>query len=125
MKESLLLGFSRLMIPIPRFLWQGRVKSGAQKTRARLEALPDEHTMIHYFCVRELPRVGKALGPEYIAENLHLPRARVETILEDLEQRKTFLYRDANGAVAWAYPVTVQETPHRVTFDTGARVHAA
>jgi hypothetical protein len=125
MKDSLLLGFRRLMIPIPRAVWQGQVRSAAVKTRARLASLPDEHTVIHYYCVSELPRAGVPLSPESIAGKLHLPLERVNATLEDLERRMTFLYRNAEGAVAWAYPVTADETPHHVTFDTGERIHAA
>jgi hypothetical protein len=125
MKDSLLLGFRRLMIPVPRFLWQGHVRSGAHNTRAHLASLPDEHTVIHYFCVSELPRVGMPLSPVYIAEKLHLTLDRVTDTLEYLEQRMTFLYRNTEGAVAWAYPVTADETPHRITFDSGEQIHAA
>ena len=125
MKNSLLLGLGRLMIPIPRFVWQGQVRSSARKTRVRLSSLPYEHTVIHYFCVSELPRAGKPLSPEYIAQKLHWPLDRVNATLEDLERRMTFLYRNAEGAVAWAYPVTADETPHHVAFDTGERINAA
>jgi hypothetical protein len=125
MRDSLLLGFRRLMIPVPRFLWQGQVRRGARRTRDSLASLPDEHTVIHYFCVRELPRVGVPLSPGYIAERLHLPLHHVTATLEDLERRMTFLYRNAEGAVAWAYPVTTDATPHRVAFDSGERIHAA
>ena len=68
---------------------------------------------------------GVPLAPEYIAEKLHWPLDRVNVTLEDLERRMTFLYRDSEGAVAWAYPVTADETPHHVTFDTGERINAA
>jgi hypothetical protein len=125
MKDSLLLGFRRFLLPIPRFLWQSQVRGSAQKTRARLASLPNEHTMVHYFCVNELPRVGQPLSPAYIAGKLHLSVERVTAILEDLEGRMTFLYRNAEGAVAWAYPVTADETPHHVTFDSGERINAA
>jgi hypothetical protein len=125
MRDSLLLGLGRLMIPIPRILWQSQVRSNAQKTRARLDDLPDQHTVIQYFCVRELPRVGKPLPPETIAGHLHQPVERIAATLEDLERRMTFLYRSAEGAVAWAYPVTAEETPHHVTFDTGEQIYAA
>jgi hypothetical protein len=37
----------------------------------------------------------------------------------------TFLFRNEQGAVAWAYPVTVDRTPHYVTFSTGEQVYAA
>jgi hypothetical protein len=49
----------------------------------------------------------------------------VNAILDELEKHMTFLFRDEQGAVAWAYPVTVDRTPHHVTFDTGEQVYAA
>jgi hypothetical protein len=37
----------------------------------------------------------------------------------------TFLFRNEQGAVAWAYPVTTDTTQHDVTFSTGEQLHAA
>jgi hypothetical protein len=37
----------------------------------------------------------------------------------------TFLFRNEQGSVTWAYPVTVDQTPHRVTFSSGEQVYAA
>jgi hypothetical protein len=37
----------------------------------------------------------------------------------------TFLFRNEEGAVTWAYPVTVERTPHRVSLSTGEQVYAA
>ena len=37
----------------------------------------------------------------------------------------TFLFRDNHGRVVWAYPVTVEKTPHHVRFDTGEELYAA
>jgi len=37
----------------------------------------------------------------------------------------TYLYRNARGEVTWAYPVTVDHTPHRVTFSSGEQIYAA
>ncbi len=42
-----------------------------------------------------------------------------------LEKHMTFVFRNEQGAVTWAYPVTVDRTPHRVAFSTGERVYAA
>ncbi len=47
-------------------------------------------------------------GTESIAQSLHLPDEGVKVILDDLKKHKTFLFRDERGAVAWAYPVTVE-----------------
>jgi hypothetical protein len=49
----------------------------------------------------------------------------VNTILDDLEKKLTFLFRNEEGAVAWAYPVTVDKTPHHLTFSTGEQLYAA
>jgi hypothetical protein len=84
-----------------------------------------EHHLVRNFVVSELPRIGRPLSPELIAQRLDLPEARVRIILEDLEKHLTFLFRNAQGAVAWAYPVTTDQTPHRVTFSTGEQIHAA
>ena len=62
---------------------------------------------------------------EDIADKLNLPVDRVNIILEDLEKHLTFLFRNEQGAVAWAYPVTTDTTPHHVTFSTGEQLHAA
>ena len=75
--------------------------------------------------MRELPRVGKPIAPEWIARELNLPIEKVITLLDDLEKHLTFLFRNAEGAVVWAYPVTVAETPHRVTLSAGEQTFAA
>jgi hypothetical protein len=84
-----------------------------------------EHHLVRDFAVRELPRLGRPIPPEFIGQNLNLPLPRVKTILEDLERHMTFLFRNEDGAVTWAYPVTVERTPHRVNLSTGEQVYAA
>jgi hypothetical protein len=37
----------------------------------------------------------------------------------------TFLYRGGGESVTWAYPVTVDRTPHRVAFSSGEQTYAA
>jgi len=125
MKNRLLMGIRRFMFGIPRPLWQSQVADNAKRTQARLGFMTTEHHAVRNFAVRELPRVGKPLSPEFIAAQLNLPVARVQAILDELERKKTFLFRNADGAVAWAYPVTVDQTPHRVTFSTGEQVYSA
>jgi hypothetical protein len=45
--------------------------------------------------------------------------------LTDLEARKIFLFRDGEGSVVWAYPVTAEQTPHRIRFRSGETLYAA
>ncbi|CAG0964399.1 hypothetical protein ANRL3_01090 [Anaerolineae bacterium] len=125
MNNQLLIGIRRFVFGIPRPLWQRQVADNAKRTRAHLGFMTAEHHAVRDFVVRELPRVGKPLSPQFIAAQLSLPVARVNEILAKLERKKTFLFRNADGAVVWAYPVTVEQTPHRVTFSTGEQVYSA
>jgi hypothetical protein len=125
MNDSLLLGLWRCLLPLPPAVWKGEVSKGAQDTVRRLGFMSEEHHLVRDFVVRELPRLGQPLSPGFIAQELELPEARVVALLDELEKNMTFLFRDQEGAVTWAYPVTVDRTPHRVTFSTGEQVYAA
>jgi transcription antitermination factor NusG len=113
------------MIPVPRVLWRGMIMQEVGKTEKRLGFITPEHRTVHHFVVRELPRIGGPVAPEYVAQGVGLPVERVNVILDDLEAAMTFLFRNEEKAVSWAYPVTADETPHRVTFGTGEQVSAA
>jgi hypothetical protein len=113
------------MIPIPRVVWQGQVDKDAQDTATDLGFMSEEHHQVRDFAVRELPRIGEPLSPALIAQALNLPVARVNVILDDLEKHLKFVFRGNGSAVTWAYPVTVDRTPHHVTFSTGEQVYAA
>lgn len=119
MTDSVLLGVGRYMIPIPRLAWQPMMRANARKISAGLRFMSADHHRVRDYVVAELPRAGAPLPPETIAAALGLPIARVREILDELERRLTFLFRNDHGAVAWAYPVTVDETPHHARFSTG------
>ena len=125
MSDTLLRGFSRYMIPIPRMLWRMQVSRRGEKIGAGLGFMSEEHHRVRNFVVRELPGAGQPLSPGFIAERLELTIDRVEAILDELEKRMTFLFRDGRGSVVWAYPVTVEATPHHVTFGSGEQVFSA
>ena len=125
MKNKLMLGMWRYIINIPPFLWQKQIAKGKKRFEKVNGSLSDEYRMIHHFVVRELPYIGKPLSPELIANRLGLSADRVKDALDHLEKRMTFLYRNKNGEVVWAYPVTVDKTPHRITFSTGEQIYAA
>ena len=125
MSEMILVGRGRQMTTIPREEWEHGLSTVPHHCETRLSFMSEEHHLIRYFVVRALPRVGAPLSPEYIAQQVNLPVVRVNVILDDLEQHLTFLFRNPQGMVAWAYPVTVDKTPHSLTFSTGERVYAA
>ena len=125
MSNRVLRGFWGHMLPIPPALWQKGIAKLKKKIEAELGFMSEEHRMIHHFVVQELPRVGESLSPELIAKKLDRSLSRVTAILGELERHMTFLFRNSEGAVVWAYPVTVEATPHHVTFSTGEQVYAA
>jgi hypothetical protein len=125
MNNTLLLGLLRCMLPVPRALWQMQVSRNARHLDAGLDFMSAEHHRIRNFVVSELPREGKPLSPERIAQKVNLSSAHVNAILDDLERHMTFLFRNEQGAVTWAYPVTVDTTPHHVALSTGEEIYAA
>jgi hypothetical protein len=124
MKDSLLLGIGRYMIPVPRMIWERIVAADARKTREGLAFMSEDHHRVRDFAVLELARTGESLAPETIAEALDLPLPRVVSILEELEEHLTFVFRGDRRVVTWAYPVTVDETPHRARFSTGEEAYS-
>ncbi len=127
MKDRIMLGMWKYMLSIPPSLLDMKKKLEKEKLRyeAAMGFMTDEHRRVHHFTVRELPRRGGALSPDIIATELGLTRERVVSILDDLEKHMTFLWRNGQGEVSWAYPVTVDRTPHHVTFSTGEQIYAA
>ncbi len=123
--DHLLLGVGRYTLPVPGPIWQRQVARNGEGNRSSLAFMSPDHHRVRDLAVVELPRAGAPLPPELFAKRLALPLDRVAQILDDLERHMTFLFRNGTGAVTWAYPVTVDPTPHRVTFSTGEHIYAA
>jgi predicted transcriptional regulator len=125
MEEKILLGRGREMLEIPQTTWKQSLELVPQHTRSRLNFMTDAHHQIRHFVVKEMVVRQKPIEPEFISEKLNIPLERVNTLLEDLERKLFFLVRNEQGAVAWAYPVTVEVTPHKLSFSTGERLYGA
>jgi len=124
MENMVLLGRGRKVVELPEAAWRREVAAAPPRIAERLEFMVPEHHAVRDFVVRELPSRG-ALTAAAIAEPLGLNEARVEALLAELEARLFFLVRGDDGSVRWAFPVTVDETPHRLDLGGGERVFAA
>jgi hypothetical protein len=124
MRDRLLLGAGRYLIPVPGFVWRRVVRANGNKTKTTLGFMSPDHHRVRDFTVTELARTGKPLTVECIAERLDIDVARVASIVDELEKRLTFLYRSRGDAVTWAYPVTVDETPHRAVLSSGEEAYS-
>jgi len=125
MDDSVLLGRGRQLLRLPREMWEQRLAHVPEHSKHRLRFMTEDFHRVRYFVVKELPFTGKPIAPQEISEALQLPLARVEDILKELERKLFFLVRNEQGAVVWAYPVTVQPTPHQLAFSSGERLYAA
>ena len=121
MDDQLLLGMWRCVLPIPPQIWQ-RVVNGED---VDLDFMSADHHRVRNLVVEALPREAQPLTPEWISSKLSLPLPRITETLDELERNMTFLFRNPEGAVTWAYPVTVDKTPHHVSFSSGEQVYAA
>lgn len=126
MQDSLMRGLWRFMVEVPPSLWKGQVEKKAREKAANaLDGSHPETRRVHHHVVARMPAVGAPIPPELVAEELGLPLELTGKILDDLEKRLTFLWRNDKGEIIWAYPVTVEKTPHAITLDTGEKLHAA
>jgi hypothetical protein len=125
MEEKILLGRDRKIVEIPRSLWEQHLAQIPQHSQDRLNFMTEAHHRIRYFVVRELVNRQAPIEPEFISKALEMPLKQVNFILEELEHKLFFVVRNEQGAVAWAYPVTVEATPHRLIFNSGERLYGA
>ena len=125
MKENVLLSAGQMFTEIPRETWEQHVEQAPEDIAKTLSFMTNAHHLVRNFVVRKLPKIGKPLSPELISAELNLPLSKTIEILDELEKNLFFLVRNEQGEVTWAFPVTVDKTPHRMTFSTGERLNAA
>jgi hypothetical protein len=127
MKNKILLGKWRFMLPATETaLHEHMGEDGDEQAESpALAFMTPDHHRVRNFVVSELPKAAAPLSPDLIAGRLDLPVEDVVALLDDLEKHLTFLFRNPQGAVEWAYPVTAARTPHKVTFSSGEKLYAA
>ena len=125
MPNKLMAGVWRLMVGVPPFLWEKQIEKAKHKVNRSIRFMSQEHRLVHHFVVREMPRVGGPISAEMVARELDIPLERIRELLQELEEHLTFLVKNSQGEVVWAYPVTVEKTPHAITFGSGEQLYAA
>ena len=125
MEETILLGRGNEIVEFPQAAWKQELSHVPQHSQSRLSFMTPAHHQIRYFVVQELASRQKPIDAETISKQLNLPLEQVNSILDELEQKLFFLVRNERGAVAWAYPVTAEATPHKLRFASGERLYGA
>lgn len=124
-EETVLLGRGGELVAAPYIDWERQVAAMPGQVAGLLGFMSPDHHRVRNFVVTALPEVGSPIAPARISQHLGIPPDRVVAILDELEKNLFFLYRDSVGSVAWAYPVTTEETGHRLKFSSGERLWAA
>ena len=125
MEQNILLGQGQKILEIPQATWKSHLTQIPQHSQSRLSFMTDAHHQIRYFVVKEMANTQKPIEPEFISDKLNMPIELVKSILEELERKLFFLVRNEQGAVVWAYPITVETTPHKLSFASGQRLYGA
>ncbi|MEE8433691.1 MAG: hypothetical protein V3S64_02785 [bacterium] len=130
MEDTVLIGEGPAFKRISTEAWKKALTKAPGRIAPRLEFMGEAHHLVRNFVVRRLPAAGaEGLSPEFIARELNLSTDRCEILLDELERNLFFLVRDPSGQgssnVTWAFPVTVEPTPHRIGFSTGESTYGA
>jgi hypothetical protein len=123
--RKMYMGIGKFMIPIPLAISNSGLKKGVSGAESKAQLLTEEERRIHHFVVRKMASVEKPIRAELVADEIGLPVSEVENAIDKLESLKTFLYRSDGRAIDWAYPLSLDETGHRMTVDTGDQFNAA
>lgn len=125
MVDHMNVGFRRHVLKLPAAVGRRRVRALTDRARSIMAELSDEDRSLHLFLATQLPLVGLPLTPAWIGGQRDIAAAVVAEQLDRLGQRKALIARNAVGDVTWVYPVTVDSTPHHLTFESGDRLDAA
>jgi hypothetical protein len=125
MDRKMFMGIGRFVIPIPQIVSKRGLDKGASGARAKAELLSEEERQVHYFVVKKMAVAKEPITAELVSEELGIEVNRVEEIIDKLEGLKTFLYRSDGKGINWAYPLSFENTGHKMTASTGERFFAA
>ncbi len=125
LKHKMFMGIGSFMVPIPQAISGKGLKRGVLGAKAKADILSTEERRVHHFIVKKIAVAKKPITAESVSEELDVQAKRVEKIIDKLEAMKTFLYRSDGKGVNWAYPLSLENTDHRMTVSTGEQFFAA
>jgi hypothetical protein len=124
-KPKRYVGIDRFMIPVPKVISERGLERGVSGAQAKSDSLSEEERKIHHFIVKKMAVVSEPITAELVGKELGVPVDMVEKAVDKLEDMKTFLYRSDGKGIDWAYPLSLNNTGHRMTVSTGEEFFAA
>ena len=123
--RKMFMGIGKFMLPIPLMISNRGLEKGVSGAKTKAGLLSEEERRVHHFVVKKMAVVKEPITAELISEQLGISLEKVEKIIDKLEGLKTFLYRSDGKGINWAYPLSLDNTGHRMTASTGERFFAA
>ena len=119
------MGIRKFLVPIPLVISNKGLEKGVSGARAKAELLSEEERSIHHFVVRKMAVASEPISAVSVSEELDIPLEAVEKAIDKLEVLKTFLYRSDGRGINWAYPLSLEDTGHKMIASTGEEFSAA
>ena len=124
-KRKMFMGIGGFIVPIPRTVSDKGLGKGVAGAKAKAARLSEDERKVHHFIVKKMAVVTEPITVRIVSEELGLELGMVENTIVKLEKMKTFLYRSDGPGIDWAYPLSLDNTGHRMTASTGERFFAA
>ena len=115
----------RFFVSVPDSLTQFLVVKESARWARIFAALSPMDAKVRQLAVQHLPAANGPLSARALADLAGLSLEEIRGSLDRLHSLLGFLAIDDDGAVTWAYPVSADNTPHQLAFDTGERMTAA
>ncbi len=106
--------------------WKDAVAAHVTHMPQRLAFMTPAHHRVRNAAVLGLPRNGgRPLSMTQLAEAAGVSERDARAIAAELERNLFFVVRAGEDHVSWAFPVTSDRTPHRVSLDSGESIFGA
>ncbi len=121
-----LIGRGNTIARIDEAAWKDAVTAHVVHMPQRLAFMTPAHHRVRNAAVLGLTRSGgRPLSMAQLAAAAGVDEADTRAIAAELERNLFFVVREGEDHVSWAFPVTVDRTPHRLTLDSGESVFGA
>ncbi|MCP4109977.1 MAG: hypothetical protein GY749_31385 [Desulfobacteraceae bacterium] len=124
-KHKLYMGYQGIMFPIPQVLSKKGAQKGEKGARTNADSLTDLERRVHHFIVLKMVKAKEPITSDMIADEMEIPLDNVCSIIDKLENLKTFIYRSDGKGIDWAYPLSLHSTGFFMTSSSGDTFFAA
>lgn len=121
-----LTGHGKSIDRIDEAAWKDAVAAHVVHMPQRLAFMTPAHHRVRNAAVLGLTGSGgRPLSMAQLAAAAGVDEADTRAIAAELERNLFFVVRQGEDHVSWAFPVTVDRTPHRLVFGSGETVFGA